>query len=146
MMEIRRSMMGVIAGMASGANFVKGSFTVPNSGASYSVDFGKSFDRYIFLIEADEDARETIIDSGLDASKAFAVIGTHPVLNINNVDVNFGEALARINPATSAVAMGSAKWGTTSSRINVGIAPLTGSTPSALYHGLTYNYYVFEIK
>ena len=47
-MEIRRELM---AQMANGAQFVKGTFTAPNSGNRYMLEFGKTLSKYLFFIE-----------------------------------------------------------------------------------------------
>lgn len=37
--------------MASGADFVKGTFTVPNDVATYTINFGKTYSKYLYMVE-----------------------------------------------------------------------------------------------
>ena len=143
----RRTIMGrVLAGMASGAQFVKGTFTVPNDANTYELSIGKTFEKYLFLVEADDNSKRTIISSGYDASKCYGILGIYPKFEINNVSAAFNMVHARINPSTSANALGSSNITNTSTAITLNCADLSAAYPNGIYRGLTYNYYIVEIK
>lgn len=132
--------------MANGAQFVKGSFTVPADADKYMLNIGKTFEKYMFVIEADDTSKSTIINSGYDASKCYGILGIFPKFSINNIVSAFNMVHARINPATSANALGSSNITNTTTEITLNCADLSGSSPNVVYSGLTYNYYIFEIK
>ena len=82
-MDLRRM---VMAQMAAGAQFVKGSFTVPNDAlAYYTLDFGKSFSRYLFLVEMDNASKTMLSNSGISANRIYAEQGIFPMPSINDV-------------------------------------------------------------
>lgn len=144
MMSLRRM---VMAQMASGADFVKGTFTVPDdTGANYTLNFGKDWSKYFFIIEATDESKSTIINSGLNASKAYAFIGLFPRFSINNVNASFNGTYARINPSTSATdPINATNVSPLVSKIGFTVNSLNNGQ-SVLFKGLTYNYYIVEIK
>ena len=143
MMTIRRM---VMAQMASGAQYVSGSFTVPNDGSSYTISFGKTFSKYIFYIEATDDTKTALLNSGLSASRAYMFIGSYPKTAVNNVENNYTCAYQRVNPSNGTVDMAVNSGATlTSTSINIGTGLFT-SGAFYLYKGYSYNYFVCEIK
>lgn len=142
-MSLRR---GLMMGMASGAEYVKGSFTVPESVSNYTIDFGKTFNKYLFLIEADEDSKTAILNSDVDANKTYAMIGIFPTPLISSYTFPSNASTFRINPSTKLLTSGSPNVTATSTSLQITCSSLTGSSANVLYRGLTYNYYVVEIK
>ena len=147
-MELRR---GLMMAMASGADFVKGSFTAPSTNTDGVINFGKAFTKYMFVIEATEESKTSIINSGINANKAFAFCGVYPDFKINNSQIsNYHNSFSvRINPSTNEVGQGtmpsSAITATTTS-IAMPARAITQNFANYLYGGLTYNYYIVEIK
>lgn len=142
-MELRR---GLMMAMASGAQFVKGSFTVPNDASRYTINFGKSFSKYILFIEADSTSKQSILDSGINASRAYAVLAVYPTMTI-------GEASAhkyiynRIHPVNKTASVDGNNNGNKSvNSVELPVYALTGNSTNGLFQGLTYSYYIVEIK
>ena len=62
----------------TGKDFVSGTFTVPNDAETYRINFGKSFSRYLFIIEMTDDSKTTLINSGSSNSLTFLYFGIYP--------------------------------------------------------------------
>ena len=146
MMEIRRQMMGVIAQMASGAKVVKGSFTCPSSGNSYTIQFGKTFSKYLYLIEMTEASKTTLSSSGVNANQVYALLGAYPSPKINNIELSDKTGASfRINPSSQTAFNTTAtvsNIGTSS--IEIGIANM-GASGNAVYKELSYNYTIVSL-
>lgn len=147
-MALRR---GLMMAMAGGAQFVKGTFTVPDSGSSYTLNFGKTFESYLFLIEMDSASKTMLVNSGEDGNRIYAQYGMYPMRSINNETPSVMYAINRINPSTQAVSSYygngavSANTPADSTKITFNSAAVTAGI-SYLYRGYTYNYYIVEIK
>lgn len=136
-----------ISQMDSGAKYVSGSFTVPNDGIGYyTISLGKTLSKYIFYIEATSASKTEILNSGLNANKAYMFLGCYPKTEVNNVENAYTACYQRVNPSSGAVDMATnsgAVLTDTSIRLPVG-AFATGAF--YLYNNCTYNYFVCEIK
>ena len=144
LMEIRRNMMGVIAQMAKGANFIKGTFTAPSGASSYTLNFGKTFNKYIYLVEMTEESKTALVNSGITAIRAFAWVGIWPNVSINNVAYASNSLYARYNPSTNETSGGVMSASSYSnSSITFAVSNLTSIT--TLFEGYSYNYYIVEV-
>lgn len=130
----------------TGAQFVKGTFTVPDSGSTYTLNFGKSFSKYLIIIEATSESKSTIMDSGLTSARSYAFRGMYSGFQIGEgTDANQGE-LSRVVPTTNVTSNAFiSTWTLTQSSITFPTIDLA-SAQHYLYYGLTYNYYIVEIK
>lgn len=137
-----------INNISAGANCVKGSFTVPSTGNSYTLEFGKSFSKYIFLIEADDTSKEAILDSDYDANKTYSFFGIYPKRSIGETETNWNTILSRINPhSPSSASSLSTSTTFTNSSITLSAYDLsTSGATSSLYRNLTYKYIVIELE
>lgn len=128
-------------------SYESGTFTCPDTGTIYTLNFSKTYSKYFILIEATESSIETIIASGATSVKTFALHGFYPKLNVNNTEVTHQTILNRIKPSdltTNAdVPTSNFTYSSTSFSASMG-AITTGA--NYLYRGLTYNYYIVEIK
>ena len=130
-----------------GANYVSGSFTVPETGSTYTLNFGKTISNYLVLIEATDASKEEIIASEYNGAKTYCAIGVYPKRKIGEITENNNLFLNRVNPSTSALTqVYVGNWTFTSSSIELKTEDLNASSANYFYHGLTYNYYVVEIK
>lgn len=135
-------------GMAGGAKYVKGTFTVPDSSDSYfALSFGKTFTKYLLLIEADDTSKQIIDDSNINASRAYALSAVYPTMQIGDKSAS-KYVYYRIHPQTKSVSVdGNNNGDLTDTGVSLYKADLmSGSTTNAVFRGLTYNYYVVEIK
>lgn len=143
-MSIRR---GLMAQMASGANFVKGTFTVPSIGSSYTLNFGKTFSKYMFFIEMTNDSKTALLQIGATSARAFFVEGIYPSPSVNNVQGTNVTLVCRVTPSTGEITYGQNNIfikGIDDTHIDFA-AGGTGNT-NAFYNGYSYNYYIVEIK
>ena len=130
----------------TGAQFVKGSFTVQSSGNTQTLNFGKTFDKYLIIIEAASESKQTIMDSGLTSARSFAFLGKYPGFQIGeSTNANQG-MLCRVVPSTNVITdVFVTTWTFTQSSVTFPTIGLE-SGQNYLYYGLTYNYYIVEIK
>ena len=99
LMELRR---GIMLAMVSGKEFVSGTFTTGQS-STYTLNFGKSFNRYMYLIEMTDSSKTNLENSGQTSAKMYACCGIYPSPAFND-DVPFGANVMisyRIIPSTS---------------------------------------------
>ena len=133
--------------MASGAQFVKGTFTAPSSG-SYTLNFGKTFSKYLYIIEATDETKTAIVNSGASNYRPYCWIGSYPQPEINNKG-SYGGVTWTYNPSTNGYA--NARYETTpndftATSITLTTADITGSASYSLLRGCSYTYYIVEIK
>ena len=146
MMQMRRMVMGQ---MASGARFEKGTFTIPSnfSGNQYTINFSRSYSKYMIIIEATDSSKTEIINTGYGGNRAFAFIGFYPMLEINNASDEYNVTGQTLNPSSGVISGGSFKTATLTDSSFSNTAVALSSAGSYYFHkGLSYNYYVVEIK
>lgn len=131
---------GLVASISAGAEYAKGTFTVPNEGSRYTLNFGKTFSKYFFLLEVTDESMQSILNSGETAFRSFEVYGKY------QKSTNAHTTYVRVNPSTSVTDA------TVASNIGCEESDLY-FTPriisygaNYIYQGLTYNYYIVEIK
>ena len=143
MMAIRRM---VIAQMASGAEFIKGTFTVPSSGSSYTLEFGKTFNKYLYFFEMTDASKTALLGISATGARTFFVDGIYPNRAVNGAEI--GDVFTyRVVPSTGVLSASYTvtiinECSSTSMTLKTGG---TGNT-SVFYNGYSYNYYIVEIK
>lgn len=146
LMQIRRMLLEISAGGGIvGADFIKGSFTVPNDENSFVLNFEKTFSKYLFFIEADDDSKDAIVATGYTNAKAYAFIGSYPKEKINNITEDTNVLCMRITPSTSALTRSGVNITFDGSSITINASAVSAGNASYLYRGMTYNYFVVEI-
>ena len=150
LMSIRRKMMGVIAQMANGADFVKGTFTVPSDASSpYIVSLGKTFDKYLFYIEMTDEDKETLTGlTSITGQRGYGFVGKYPDFEINEQTDNQGTLAHTIAPSTGNASRTSANFNQygTSTQLGLICGGINTNASGRIYQGYSYNYYVVEIK
>lgn len=149
-MQIRRQMMGVIAQMASGADYVSGEYTVPDTG-DVIFSFGKTFNKYFYYLEMTDESKEDLMDSGINAIRTFCTCGVYPQPKVNNVEITGNRYQNyRVTPSTGEVT--SSVNGSSSPISSIDSQSITfnasdfSSGAYILYRGSTYKYFVVEMK
>ncbi len=124
----------------TGARFVKGSFTVPNEGSSiFRLDFGKTFSKYILFIEADSTSKQTILDSGINASRAYALTAIYPTMQIGE-NTAYKYVYNRVHPVNKTVSVdGNNNGDLYGDYATITAASLSGTSTNGAFKGLTYN-------
>ena len=138
-----------MAQMASGANYVSGTFTVPDDETStYTLNFGKTFSKYLFFIELTDASKTIVINSGASNYRPFCLVGSYPQPQINNVVV-YGGIAWTYTPSSHSYSNGrftTSSKNFTETSMKFATDDVTGTATSALLKGCTYNYYIVEIK
>ena len=74
----------------TGKDYASGTFTVPSDAESYRLDFGRSFNSYLFMIWLTDDSKADLINSAYasgESSPSFFNIGHYPGVQIGNVTI-----------------------------------------------------------
>ena len=133
--------------MASGADFVKGTFTT-DTAYTYKVDFGKTFSKYLYYIEMTDDSKTALMNSGQSSAKMFACFGVYPPTEFDSSHSAAANYMSyRIKPSDSTIDCSSSAAANQidGSSVTLGLTGITGGANS-LYREYSYNYYVVEIK
>ena len=144
LMAIRR---GLMAQMASGADYAKGTFTT-DTAMTYTLSFGKTFSRYLYYIEMTDESKTALHNSGQSSAKMYACLGIYPKNKFNGNDFPANSyASYRVNPANDDMTLSTSASATAinESSITLGNTAISGGANS-LYRGYSYNYYIVEIK
>ena len=132
----------------TGAQFVKGTFTVPNDADSYTIQFGKTISKYLFLIEMTDGSKSALINSGQSGLKTYSAQGIYPIPAINNVSPsNLAALYERYDPSNNDKSVSIS----TSIITDIDDESITLYTRgyaygTSFYRGSSYNYYIVEIK
>ena len=141
-MDIRRRLMGL---MASGAEVIKGTFTTPDSGNSYTLNFGKTLNAYFFLVEMTSDSKTALINSGQTAVRTFAFIGVYPKRSINNSVASDCVMIQRYNPSNGN-ADGYAVSNVALSNSSIEFSVTSIGNANYMYRGYSYNYTIVSLE
>ena len=129
-----------------GAEFLSGTFTTGTT-AGYTIDFGKSFSKYLYYVEMTDASKTELHNSGQTSAKMFACIGKYPNAEFNERSTNGGYLSFRVNPSNDTIDKSSSASpnSISDSSITFGNNAITAGANS-LYRGYSYNYYIVEIK
>lgn len=122
-------------------DYVAGTFTVGDNEVSHTISFGKSFDSYLFIVELTDESKTTVMNSGINANKAFAFIGIYPNVQVGNEEVSGSTFVFRVNPSSgSAASTYISGFERTASTLKQYCSALSESNQNMYYKGLTYKY------
>ena len=135
-------------GMWNGIDYEVGSFTVPDTETQFTLNFHKTFNSYVFMIEPTNESKTTIVNSGGTYAKGYCYLGVYPERSINNIAYSPNIYVMRYIPSTGVQSNGTVSGGPnfTNSSMTFGLANLTDSGWGSLVRGLTYNYYIYPIE
>lgn len=143
-MSIRRGLLSQMA--SSGKDYISGTITIPTSGSSYTLNFGKSFSSYLFLLEMTDDSKASVLSSGATVARGYAFIGCYPRRSINNTPSE-SIIVDRYNPSSSASSYGALTGNQLSeSSITLGMVGMTESGWDSLIKGCSYNYTIVSLE
>lgn len=127
-------------------DYVAGTFTVGNDEVSHTISFGKTFGSYLFIIEAVDASKTTIMSSGIDANKSFAFVGVYPNMEIGNTEASSNTLVYRVNPSSGSVASTYLSgFERTASTLKQYCSALSEANQNHFYKGLTYKYAVLSL-
>ena len=149
-MQIRRLLIGMIAGGGNvGADFVKGTFTVPSDASSFTLNFGKTFSKYLFFIEMTESSKEDmLVDTSLSGRRAYSFVGEYPKTVVNDKTNNIVFVYTYV-PSTESVSSTTTVATTfvqTESSITNACYPISSNVQTTFVRDASYNYFVVEIQ
>lgn len=135
-------------GMAHlGANFIKGSFTVPSdAGSAYTLNFGKAFSKYLFFIEIDDESKTELYNTSLVGRRAYTFLGKYPAPKINSIDNPTVCFCHTYIPSTGALSTSSANVTLANNSITFPCIGTSSNNQGAVIKELTYNYFVCEME
>lgn len=132
-----------------GIEVVKGTFTVyPDQivDNTYTINFGKTFSKYLYLIEMTEESKTTLLSSGQTSDRMYSCMGTYPIPQINNITPSYNFLSVRVKPSTSSTSVtapSSSSGVATSSTITFPTSNLNGA--NQLYRNYSYNYTIVSL-
>ena len=145
--SLRELMLLGAKGAGGDVDYISGTFTVPSNATNYKFEFGKTISSYLFLIEATEESKTEIVNSESTNARAYVWFGTYPVTVIDNKNTANCFFANRIQPSTEAISNGAMSNSAMSDTgISFTVVGMTDSGWGSLVKGLSYNYYVAEIK
>ena len=135
-------------GSGSGAKVIKGTFTIPDSGNSYTLEIGKTLSKYAYIIEMTDASKAVLMDTDIDGTKTFMTYGVYPSPSIGLNVINNSNANARINPHTGAVTgsfNGTPVFSISGSQLGLTCNALDFGA-YILYYGYSYNYAIIDLS
>ena len=137
-----------MAQMANGAQFVKGTITTDNNNSTYTINFGRTFNNYLFYIEMTDASKTALINYGSTYAKMYACCGMYPAPQIGEATIG-QTMISRRYKASDGIVDSSA-----AGIYNIGndfitlanTAVSSSSNPNGFMKGYSYNYYIVEIK
>lgn len=145
-MQLRR---GLMMAMAGGAQFVKGTFTVPSdSGNTYVLTFDKTFRKFLFCIEMTDESKTELLNTGINAAKLYSLFGLVPTSSIATYSPSVGSYGGyRINPSTKDTSsIYNSLSASDSTSITIPCSAISSAQTNVIYKEYSYNYYIVEIK
>lgn len=131
----------------NGADYVKGEFTIPSDASSpYTLNFGKTFSKYLFFIELADESKSVIMNSSLAGRRAYTHLGKYPNNMFNNIENTNNTIVNNYAPSLDTVGYTQATFTCTDSSISYTCGAVTTNNNDMLIKGCKYNYYVVEIK
>lgn len=133
-----------IVPIAENNNFITGTFT-PQSTGTYTINFGKSLNRYLFLIEMNEASRTALSEAGISNWKVYGMLGISHWDSIGQVDytantvgaVRYNGGQGEINFRTqNIVSIASDSIGISTVEFN------SSNSSGGLFVGKTYDYMI----
>ena len=129
-------------GMGS-SNVIKGTFTCPDSGTSYTVDFGKTLNDYLIYIEMTEASKSVLIASGENGYRTFVALTKRYLPVINNLTMSDYKFMFRYDPtANTSSPTYSTALPLTCNDSSFTISISSFGTAYSFYKGCSYNYVI----
>lgn len=135
-----------ISAITTGKDFVSGTFTCPDEDTTYKIQFGKTFSKYLFLIELSDDSKTALVNSGSSYARPFAYIGVYPKLGMNNLTVDYNIVPNRYKSSTNEVTIGnSSALTTTGTYIEGTVRAVNSNAANYFIRGYSYKYTVVSL-
>ena len=135
---------GNISGGGGGLKHESGTFTCPDSGTTYTLNFENTYSKYVIIIEATETTKAAIIAYGGTSAKTFGIVGNYPKITVNNVPVDTNTTLLKVAPSTGVTSTGNVSsftYSATSIECPISVMQYA----NYLYQGYSYNYVIVEL-
>lgn len=128
-----------------GVKKLTGSFTVGSDDTSYTISFGETISKYLFLIEMTDASKTTLSGSGNASPRSYAFTGMYPSPGVGNNAPATCMTTFRLNASTSELSYSQTTLSNaTTSSITISAVTLSGGA-QYLYRGYSYNYYIVEV-
>ena len=136
-----------IGAITTGKDFVSGSFTCPDEDTTQTINFGKTFNNYLFIIEMTDESKSALVASGTTSTISIGFVGVYPKRTINGKTVASNEVSERYVASSNSTTSGSTSYITCSSTgLSANVRALIDATPqNNLIRGYSYNYTVVSL-
>ena len=132
---------------SNGAEIVKGTFTAVNQGGNvFTLNFGKTFSEYIFMIKMTDTSLTTLKTSGETGAKMYECIGRYPKYSIEDPPSNGNAYIAyRIKPSDGTLSTGSAENQSMTGSSITFVCQTYGTGANILYRNHDYDYVIISL-
>lgn len=136
-----------MAQMAKGAEVIKGTHTASTNTGGGAISFGKTINKYMFLIEMTEDSKTSLMGSGTNANRSYAFCGVFQTPKIGDLTITDRITVAyRVNPTSKAFSVSTtdALIASDTSISNV-VSNVASSGAHYFLNGFSYNYIIVSL-
>ena len=131
--------------IAQGAKYESGTVTIGNAQTSCNLTFNSSFSKYLAFIEMVDESKTTLVNSGVNGNRSYAMMFVYPALSINGSSENNNGWVFRINPSTSAKNTTYTSYSGDTTKIQRSCSSIASGGTTDLYQGCTYKWFAVEI-
>ena len=133
-------------GMAKGLDYVEGTFTVPSDASVFTLQYGKTYNSYVLLIEMTDETKATFINSGTSNAGAVLFLGRYPELAVGNSSYDAIVRVFAFVPSSNSFQNSSVLiTALTGSSIELSTRDIDGTGTVRLIRGLSYKYTVISL-
>ena len=126
---------------------ITGTVTPTTNNANVVINFGRTIERYMFLIEMTDSSLQALADSGIVGNRAYAFNGLYKHKKIANVEPSLIAMYVRYNPDTGAASSAqTAISNTDNTQLSIKSYNLDTASSTTLIVGYTYTYIIIPLE
>lgn len=134
--------------VSNGAEYIKGTFTVPDNAENFTLNYGKSFSKYLLYIEMTDASKTALNSSAESGSTAIMFLAVYPPIEFKqNINDNTRAIKVTIyNPSTDTIGtttLGASLYSVSSFTDAVRLINSAGQT--RLIRGYSYDYVIVSL-
>lgn len=130
----------------NGVDLIRGTF-VPTESSNYTINLPRSVSKYLYLIDMTDADKSTLLSSGVNGNRTYAIYGAYPQPQIDGSGPNDNYMSVRINPSTGALSAVSTTGisGIDDTSITISCGPVSSTGATYLLLRYTYNYTIIPL-
>lgn len=130
----------------SGKDYVSGTFTAPDADTTYKIEFGKTFNHYLYFIEMTDESKADFVASSDTHVRTYAWMGVYPKPVLNNAEYGYGSYTFRYKPSTQEKSGSvTSAYTVASSYITNNVRALNADATNYFIRGYSYKYTVVSL-